>query len=312
MKRILLLVIACCMSLSLAAQKTIDILSLSGRYGIPSEYSGPFAGGGKATEWGMINSFTYGKKLGKNSMLALNLNHFYFNVQGSPYHEFPAGIANPIIVNGIILRTGLIQDLGEGRSLQVLVAPRLMSDFKNMDGNSFMFGGVLSYKKKFRDELSVGFGALYNGELFGPYMVPFFDLYWNPAPKWTIRGMIPITARIEYAISENTIAGFNHFGLITTYALGHKDYAGDYLERQSIDLSLFLRQRLSGNIFVEGMAGYAVGRKYVQYEADQTISFGLPLIAIGDERIVKNQIDTGFGNGLILTLKLVYNMPRPE
>jgi len=311
MKRILFVVIACSMGLSLSAQKTVDVLSLSGRYGFPSEYSNSTYGG-EATEWGMINGLTYGKNVSSRSMIAVNLNHFYFNVPGAPDLEFPSSIASPIVVNGIILRTGLIQDLGKGRSLQVLVAPRLMSDFKNMDSRSFMFGGVLAYKKKFRDELSVGFGAIYSGELFGPYLVPILDLYWEPASKWTIRGMIPVTARIEYAVSENTIAGFNHFGLITTYALGHDDYAGDYLERQSIDLSLFLRQRIAGPIFVEGMAGYALGRKYVQYEGNQKVSLGLPLVTIGDERVIKDNLDTGFGNGVVLSLKLILNMKRPE
>lgn len=311
MKKNLLLMAIAAMVLPLSGQSTIDVLQLSGRYGFPGEYKDPDRGG-DAAEWGMINSLTIGKKLGKGSTIALNVNHFYFNVQGQPGTDFPSTIASPVSVNGIILRTGVIQDLGRGRSLQVLVAPRIMSDFINVDKNSYMLGGVLAYKKKYRDDLSIGFGGLYNTELFGPYFVPFVDLYWKPASKWTIRGMIPISARIEYGINENMTAGFNHFGLITTYALGHDDYRGDYLERQSIDLSLFLRQRLAGPLYIEGMAGYAVGRKYVQYEGDQKVSLGIPLVTFGDERVVKNRIDTGFDNGVILHLKLILNMPVPE
>ncbi|MFH0758590.1 MAG: DUF6268 family outer membrane beta-barrel protein [Bacteroidota bacterium] len=310
MKRFIFLLFAGAMGLALPAQETIDILSLTGRYGIPREYNDA-AYSGKATEWGSINSFTAGFKLSGQSMLAINVNHFYFNVQGSPEPDFPDDIANPVKVNGIILRTGLLQKFSKGRSLQVLVAPRLMSDFQNLDGNSFMFGGVLSYKKKFRDELGIGFGVIYNTELFGPYMVPFLDLDWQLSANWRIKGMIPITARVEYTVNENMLVGFNHFGLITTYALGNEAYAGDYMERQSIDLSLFIRQRLAGNIFVEGMAGYAVGRKYRQFEGDQKVDFAIPLVAFGDNRVVKNEM-AGFDNGLILTLKLIYNMTMPD
>ena len=309
MKKSLILLLALCLSLSVSAQETIDILQLSGRYGLPKEYKDD-AYTGKATEWGSINSLTAGFKLGKRSMLAINVNHFYFNVQDAD-PEFSGNFANPIKINGFILRTGLIQDFGEGRALQILVAPRLMSDFANMDGRSFQMGAVVSYKKKYRDEFSIGGGLIYNAEMFGPYFVPFLDINWQFASKWRLKGMVPITARIEYTVSENLMLGFNHFGLITTYALGKEPYSGDYMERQSIDLSLFARQRLFGNIFVEGMVGLAVGRNYRQYAEDQKVKFAIPLVTFGDDRVVKNEY-AAFKDGMILTLKLIYSIPMPE
>ena len=315
MKRLLIVAILAGLSVALPAQKTIDILSLSGRYGLPGKYQDSDIGG-KATEWGSVNSFTAGVKLGKKMTWGINLNHFYFNVQGQPDQAFDDTIANPLKVNGIILRTGLLFHFSEGRTLQVLAAPRIMSDFKNLDGNSFMMGGALSYKKQFRDELSLGFGAMYNKELFGHYLVPFLDIYWEFAGKWRAVGLFPITLRVEYLANDNLTLGLNHFGLITTYYLGDdavkgSDGTGAYLERQSIDLSLFARHRIAGNIFVEGMAGYAVGRNYKQYRADQTVDFGIPLIMFGDDRVPEEHV-TKFNDGLILTLKLVYNMPIPE
>jgi hypothetical protein len=310
MKNILIFLLAIGLSLSLFAQEKIDILSLSGRYGLPKEYKDATYTG-KATEWGSLNSLTAGIKLGSRSMLAINVNHFYFNVQNAPTPEFPNDIANHIKINGFILRTGLIQDFGEGRALQVLIAPRLMSDFANVDSRSFQMGAVVSYKKKYRDEFSIGGGLIYNQELFGPYFVPILDLNWQFASKWKLKGMIPVTARIEYTVSENLQLGFNHFGLITTYALGKEAYTGDYMERQSIDLSLFARQRLFGDIFIEGMVGRALGRKYRQYEGDQKVNFAIPLVTFGDERVIKNEV-AEFSDGLILTLKLIYSIPMPE
>ena len=310
MKGFLILLLSGSLCLTGSAQETIDILQLSGRYGLPKDYKDD-AYTGKATEWGSVNSLTAGFKLGGRSMLAINVNHFYFNVQDAPDPEFSSDIASPIKINGFILRTGLIQDLGEGRSLQILVAPRLFSDFANMDSRSFQMGAVVSYKKKFRDEFAIGGGLIYNSELFGPYMVPFLDINWQFASKWRLKGMIPITARVEYTVNENLQLGFNHFGLITTYALGKEPYSGDYMERQSIDLSLFARQRLFGNIFIEGMVGRTVGRKYRQYEGDQKVDFAIPLVTFGDDRVIKNEY-AAFKDGMILTLKLVYSIPLPE
>ena len=305
MKRLAILLISACIGLPLSAQKTIDILSLSGRYGTPQPYEDTYTT--EASESGSINSLTAGFNLSEKTMLAINVNHFYFNVNGDP--EIPDDIANPIKINGFILRTGIIQKLGNGRALQVLIAPRLMSDFQNLDGNSFQMGGVITYEKKFREDLTMSFGAMYNQELFGPYLVPLVTLDWQLSEKWNISGMLPVTARVVYKVNENLSAGFNHFGLITTYYLGNENYAGDYMERQSIDLSLFLRQRIHKMVFIEGMVGRTFGRTYKQYEGDQKVDFGIPLVTFGDDRTVKN---VTFKDGLILTLKLVVNIPRPE
>jgi hypothetical protein len=83
------------------------------------------------------------------------------------------------------------------------------------------------------------------------------------------------------------------------------------MERQSIDLSLFVRHRIAGNIFMEGMVGRALGRKYRQFEGDQKVDFAIPLVAFGDNRVIKNEY-AEFNDGLILTLKLILNIPMPE
>ena len=293
------------MSLQAQDMGTRDIVSLSGRYGLPSEYEETYAG--KATEIGALNSLTAGFKLAPRTLFAINVNHFYFNVRDEA--AMPAGIASPIVINGIILRTGIVQQVGEAGTLQLLIAPRLMSDFKNLDGNSFQLGGLVSYAKAYSDDFSLGFGGMYNQELFGPYFVPLVFINWQASEKWYIEGMLPVTAKVHYRVNEGLDVGFNHFGLITSYYLGHEDYAGDYIERQSIDLSLFARQRLFGNIYVEGMAGRTFGRGYEQYAGDQKVDFAIPLVTFGDNRVPKN---VTFKDGMIFTLKLIFNMKVPD
>lgn len=253
MKRLAFLPIILVFGFALQAQErgTKDILSLSGRYGLPQEYKEVYEG--KATEIGMLNSLTAGFKLAPKTMFAINVNHFYFNVKDEA--EMPEDIASPIKINGFILRAGIIQEFNNGGKLQVLIAPRLMSDFKNMDGNSFQFGGLLTYQNDLNESLNLGFGAMFNQELFGPYLVPLFLLDWQASERWYIEGMIPVTLKVHYRVNKGLDVGFNHFGLITSYALGDENYAGDYMERQSIDLSLFARQKLYKNFFIEGWWG---------------------------------------------------------
>ena len=167
----------------------------------------------------------------------------------------------------------------------------------------------LVMRRNYNDDLTLGFGAMYNQELFGPYMVPLFLLNWQVSSKWNINGMIPVTARVEYKPMDNLTIGFNHFGLITTYYLGDEAYAGDYMERMSIDLSLFARQKLFGPVYLEGMVGRSFARSYKQYEGDQKVTFAIPLVTFGDNRTVKN---VTFNDGILLQLKLVINILRPE
>lgn len=292
--------------LTLQAQDrgTKDILSLSGRYALPQEYKELYSG--KATETGMLNSLIAAFKLAPKTRFAINVNHFYFHVNDEA--EMPEGIATPININGIILRAGILQELNNGGRLQLLIAPRLMSDFQNLDGNSFQWGGMATYQNDLSEHLNLGFGAMYNQELFGPYLVPLFLVDWQVSERWYIEGMVPVTLKVHYRVNEGLDVGFNHFGLITSYYLGDEEYAGDYMERQSIDLSLFARQRLYKNLFVEGMVGRTFGRSYTQYEGDQTVSFAIPLVAFGDERTAKN---VSFKDGMIFTLKLIFNLKVP-
>ncbi len=121
--------------------------------------------------------------------------------------------------------------------------------------------------------------------------------------------MLPVYVKAKYKVNDNLTVGFSHFGLITTFYLGDDAYSGDYMERQSIDLSLFGRQRMFGNFYVEGRVGRTFGRSYKQYAGDQKVSFAIPLIAFGDNRTVKN---ITFNDGIILNLRLVYNIQIPE
>ena len=307
MKRFAFLPIILVFGFALQAQErgTKDILSLSGRYGLPKEYKEVYEG--KATEIGMLNTLTAGFKLAPKTMFAINLNHFYFNVKDEA--EMPEDVASPIVVNGLILRVGIIQEFNNGGKLQLLIAPRLMSDFQNLDGNSFQIGGVASYQNNLSEHLNMGFGAMFNQELYGPYLVPLVLLDWQASERWYIEGMIPITLKVHYRVNEGLDVGFNHFGLTSTFYLGNENYAGDYMERQSIDLSLFARQRLFSNFYIEAMAGRSFGRGYKQYAGDDKISFGLPLVAFGDERNVKN---VTFNDGMIFTVKLIFNMQIPD
>ena len=287
------------------AQERLDVFTLSGRYGLPSSYDSIYAG--KATETGLMAALAVPVPVSEKSIWYNSLNYFYWHVRSD--EQMPEDLIDPIRVHGFILRTGLYQKLGGGRALQLLLAPRFMTDMQHVDSDHLQWGGLALYDKRYRDDLLLGFGVMYNQELFGPYVVPLVNLDWKISERWSVTGLLPVYGKVKYQFSERLDGGYSHFGLITTYRLGDPAYQGDYLERSSIDETLYLRYRLFGDIFVEGRLGYALGRHYRQYAADQKVDFSLPLIGFGDDRVAENvSVESGF----IGSLRIVYSINLKE
>ena len=301
MKPINIFLILFLVSYGLSGQESLDILTVSGRYGVPQSYDSIYES--KANEYGVMLSLVAPIEVNERSIWYNSLNYFYWHVNND--EDTPPEIVNPIDIHGIILRTGLYQKFSEGRGLQIFLAPRFMSDFNNVDIDHFQLGALVLYEKKYREGLKMGFGAMYNQEFFGPYLVPLVNLDWKISEKWSVVGLFPVYGKVKYQVNERFSAGWSHFGLITTYRLGSPEYQGDYIERKSIDESLFARYKLFGDIYVEGRIGYALGRSYAQYEADQKVDFSIPLVGFGDDRVQKN---VSFHDGVIASLRFVYSI----
>lgn len=301
MKQKLLIILTLVPLISGFGQDRLDLFTLSGRYGFPATYDSIYKGNG--TETGVMSSLVAPARLSQKSIWYSSLNYFYWSVNNS--EDMPDDVMNPIQIHGFILRTGLIQKFEKDRSLQVLIAPRLMTDFRNLDVDHLQMGGLVVYEKKYHEKLRMGFGALYNQEFFGPNLVPLVNLDWKINNKWSIVGLLPIYAKIKYKFTERLDGGLSHFGLVTTYRLGDPDYEGDYIERKSIDEALYARYQLFGDFFLEGRFGYALGRSYKQYEADQKVDLSIPLVTFGDNRIAKT---ASIHDGLIASLRLVYSI----
>ena len=285
----------------LFGQERLDLFTLAGTYGFPTAYDSIYQG--KGTETGFMASGVAPAVLSEKSIWYSSLNYLFWGVDND--EVMADDIMNPIRVHGFILRTGLIREFEKGRSLQLIFAPRFMTDFKNVNSDHFQLGGIATYGKRYSEKLKIGFGALFNQEFFGPNLVPLIDLDWKLNEKWSIVGLYPVYGKVKYKFNERLDGGWSHFGLVTTYRLGDPNYEGDYIDRRSIDETLYARYRLFGDFFLEGRFGYSLGRSYNQYEADQKVDFTLPLISIGDDRVPKT---ASIHDGWIGSLRLVYSI----
>lgn len=233
-------------------------------------------------------------------------NDFTYQSSSVSYSKKFANAINPTNLHGFILQSGWVRKIDGSQGFQLLAIPRLMSDLNNVGRKHFQFGGIVMYERKHSKDLTMRYGLMYNREFFGNMFVPLVYLDWSVAPKWKIKGLFPIFTKITYQASEKLELGLSHFGMITSFQVGDENYEGDYIERTSIDLTLFARYRLAGNIHFETRAGYALGRSYKQFAKDDEVDFRVAIFSIGDERTQKN---VSFDSGPIIDFRLVYNLP---
>ncbi len=286
-------------SSSLMAQQSIDLATFSYRFGPSQPYEN---GQGNALETGVMTNLKLPVVLNESSIWYSDLTYQHFNID---YSDRIDGAIMPINVHGFILQTGWVKRLSERNAFQMLIVPRFMSDLNNVDIQHFQLGAIGLYEVKYSDNLTMRYGMMYNNEKFGHMFVPLVYVDWLLAPKWSISGLLPIFAKVNYHATDNFTLGFSHFGLITSFQTGDPMYDNDYIERSSIDLTLFGRYKIWGNLCIEGRVGIALGRSYLQYADGDEMDFRVTILSFGDDRIAKN-ID--FDPGPIIDARLVYNL----
>ncbi len=287
------------------AQSSIDLITVGYQYGLPQRYEESLDG--KATELvGLIN-LKLPVVLNEKNIWYNDVTYFNYLIEQEP--DLPENLADPIRVHGIIFQTGWVHQIDDTRAFQFLVIPRLMGDFVNISTGHFQLGVIGLYEKRYRPGLMMRYGFLYNQDAFGPLLVPLAYVDWDFGNRWEMIGLFPIYLKVQKHLNRNLTVGFSHYGLVSSYRLTEEAYRNDYIERASIDLTLFGRIRLFGNFHAEGRIGYSLARHYEQYTANDKLDLKLSILEFGDNRIPLN---TNFNDGPIASLRLVYNLQLEE
>ena len=300
--RLCLIILGLIFTTSVNGQNAIDLFTISGFYGLPSSYEAPL--NGKATESGSLLNLKIPIILNEKTIWYNDVTHTYYSINSNLDPE-PVSYLTSLSLQSFIFQTGIVHKLNEKNGFQLLAVPRYNNDLIGSHRNNWQLGGIALYEHRQNEKVLWRFGVLYNGELFGPLLVPLVYLDWQVNERLNMAGLLPINFRINYKVNDRLNAGFNHFGLITTYRIGQREFESDYIERTSIDESLYLRWRIMGRFHLEGRLGYSLGRFYKQYNQDQKMDLRLSIVSFGDERAQKN---VSFSGGPIASVRLVYNL----
>ncbi len=217
---------------------------------------------------------------------------------------FKTGSVENFSVVGV--RVGLSKKHSNSWTGTYLLIPKLSSDFEDITRQDFQIGaiGLMKYTK--RDNLQYKIGMYYNSELFGPFCVPLFGLYYlSPNKKLEVNLTLPFLADMNYKLHDRLNIGINFFGQIRSYHLTNISTSneGGYVVKVTNDLYSYLKFNLSKGLGLQTKVGYSLGRSYRVYDENDKISFGTVLIQVGDDR---QQLNTDFSNGFVYQFTLQY------
>lgn len=300
-KSVSLLFLLLILVLSTKAQERLDIFSVSYNYNFMSTDNELES---KNYESAIMAALKIPVVINESIIWYSSIDYHNFDVNNTWSPDFPN--AETFNVHGFILRTGLIYSLSENSSLQVLFAPRYMSDMEASFSESMQYGGVLMYEKVKSEKLTYRLGVLYNKDFFGHYVVPVVYLDWDLSEKWKINGLLPVYGKLFWQSKETFSAGLHFIGLTTSYKIGEDNYPDHYIDRRSIDLSLFSNIHLFDNVFMEARLGYSLSKDYGLFDSGDEISLGVPLYNFGDDRTRLNQ---EYDPSMFFLVKLIYNLP---
>ncbi len=254
----------------------------------------------RVQEYGV--SFTYPKKFKNGNALIAGVDAEAMNVSMTPAGEFST-------VGSVMLKVGLNQQLGEKWSGTYVFLPKVASDFYGpLNSKDFQYGGLAIFKYAKRSDFKYKLGLYYNSELFGPFFVPVFGVYYkSPNKKLEVDLSLPINGDVNYRLNDKWFVGWRYYAIVKTYNLHRQYYQvdGQYLAKSNNETYLYLGCEVKKGLLIRGQVGYSVGRNFRLYASDDKADWGLSAFKFGDDR---TQLNTDFANGVLFRLDMIFRI----
>lgn len=280
----------------LYAQNYVDILKINGNLTSLNNFDSSTAS-------------TNIKELGADLTYPIKINDSNTVLTGLIYEQIQTKLfenQNEKIFSSICLKAGLNKKFSEAWSGTFVLLPKIASDFGSLGAKDFQLGAIALMKYRKSDNLNYKFGLYYNSELFGPFFVPMFGLYYlSPDKKLETNLMLPLQADVNYKLISLINIGFNFNGQIRSYHLSNITpvYNSSYVSKSTNEFYTYLKFNFGKSLSLHTKAGHSLARRYRVYDENDKITFGLPATFIGGHR---KQLNTDFSDGLLFQFILLY------
>ena len=277
----------------LAAQDYIDLFNVA--YG--KTLNNNFANSSAQTELTTFDvNLTYPLVLNENNTFITGAAFNYSNLQ-----LFPNTSAANLYSS--TLKLGLATTINEKWSTTIVLLPKVASDYKNISGDDFYFGGYAILKLKKKENLIYRFGLYASSEAFGLFSTPIIGWYYlSPNKRFQMDISLPIAADINYKLGFGTI-GVDYYGIGRSYNINQETLPSQYVEQTSLEfLGYYQCSTLKSTLLLRLKAGYSTSN-YAVYETGDEIDFGLSAFRFGDDR---RQVNPDISGGILLKLEAIY------
>jgi hypothetical protein len=170
-------------------------------------------------------------------------------------YDFDSGLQ----VYGLSLPLVWVHPAGDKWRVTATLIPRLSSDLDDVTGRDYQLGGALLMSRKRSETLTWSFGAYYNNEFFGFFMLPLAGIDWRVSERLNIAGVLPGYLSAEYKVVPGTVHAGLAFRSVTNSFRTEPDR---YLRVYDNQLRAFADGYLLKHLVVSAGAGRSFFRKY--------------------------------------------------
>ncbi|MES2649506.1 MAG: DUF6268 family outer membrane beta-barrel protein [Bacteroidota bacterium] len=243
------------LSKNLEAQPYVDIISVKASVS-------PSSGNDETRNMSVQNKHyiagaVYPFKLKDSSKIILGL----YNEGWIIKSKGSSGLSNDL--RALIIPVGFVKPLHGKWSIATTLISRWNGETNNMFNKSFQVGGTLVAACKKDSNLTFRFGAYYNSEFFGPFIIPLLGIDWKITQKDNLFGLLPQQLTYEHKLSGKFYWGavyrmVNNSFRTRSYGTGNSPSFVRINEMQLLlSADLYLSKRIVFNV----EAGHSVFRK---------------------------------------------------
>lgn len=200
--------------------------------------------------------------------------------------------AENIHLNRTVLKIGLATTFSEKYSSTIVLLPKITSDYIDISGSDFYFGGLAIFKYKKKENLKYRFGIYASQEAFGLFTTPIIGWYYlSQNKKFEMDMTLPISADVNYKFEKFTV-GIDYFGIGGSYKLHQENLNNQHAAVATLNLASYLQFEIYKDILLRGKLGYTTSN-YEVYANNDKIDLGIAAFKFGDDRTQLNPTISG-------------------
>lgn len=246
--------------------------------------------------------------LGEKNILIIGIEYQYTSITSKsiffPDYRFSSSM----------LQLGLEHKWNERSKMLFMFVSRFNTDYQYIGYQSFQWGGLAFGTTSRSENFDWKYGLYYNGELFGPMVVPLFGFNWKINEKWRFKMVIPLNLELSYKPNNWLRTGARFDGINASYT--YQTLPGDvttngYIDKADNNAWAFCEFHLGKNVWFHVKAGHSILRKYRYFSDGDKMNLKLGPINIGDNRNSDNPkaVPILFKNGWSFEGRIIYRLP---